>query len=202
MGKDKEKVKRPFIVNGKPYDNKQPLEVVKPSNKGAFIMKHKIANKDLDNPKIAAMINNIKEYTDSEMQKKQVEYNQVAQPEFKTNISSDDTDYSQLIPKETTELGQSLMLLNDSSVDPKTNLSSFNPKAIIEETDLAAIVTINGFIVMGVYPKSVKGIITEFLTLTPSVKGVGRQQIVQIAQGRLEAQSGSSILDKLRGKTP
>jgi hypothetical protein len=52
---------------------------------------------------------------------------------------------------------------------------------------------------MGVYPKSVKGIITEFLTLSPSVKGIGRQQIVSIAQGRLEAQSGKSIIDNIRG---
>ena len=192
------KPKRPFTVNGKPYDPKKPVEILPPSNKAKFMLKNNMTNKDLENPKISAMINNIKEYTDQEMQKKQSEYNQITPTEFKTNIATE-TDYSQLIPKETTELGQSLMLLNDSSVDPKTNLSSFNPKAIIEETDLAAIVTINGFIVMGVYPPSVKGIITEFLTLTPSVKGVGRAQIVSIAQGRLEAQSGKSIMDSLRG---
>jgi hypothetical protein len=193
----KNKTKRPYIVNGKEYTGSTPLEVVPPSNKAKFTMKNNISNDDIKNPKISAMINSIKEYTDKEMQKKQHEVQGLQDTQFKTTISND--DLTTIIPKETTELGQSLMLLNDSSVDPKTNLSAFNPKAIIEETDLSAIVTINGFIVMGVYPKSVKGIITEFLTLSPSVKGIGRQQIVSIAQGRLEAQSGKSIIDNIRG---
>ena len=96
--------------------------------------------------------------------------------------------------QETSDMSQTIRELNDDASD-RDGFSKIDMKSRLTNDEISAILTIDALINMKVFPEEVRFLTTTKKRISPSLEGKGRDEVVKIAQGMQQQQSGHSILD-------
>jgi hypothetical protein len=104
-------------------------------------------------------------------------------------IQAFNTMPSQQIVQESSDIADVLKELNTDVLDDQS-FSSIDTKTRLNQTDVSAIVMIDGLVALRFLPREVSVITRSKKRLNISLNGQGRQEIVQIANGVLEQKRG------------
>jgi hypothetical protein len=110
----------------------------------------------------------------------------------KNTYSNDQGDIQHI--QEASDIAQTIKELNDDSVD-KTGFSKMDMKSRLNDVEISAILTIDTLSALGFFDEEITFLTLKKERISPSQDGKGRQEVVEIAKGIQQSQSGHSILD-------
>jgi len=88
--------------------------------------------------------------------------------------------------QQATELGEALKELNKDEIDNNTRTSSIDMRAILHEMQVHPVSAFEGFVVLGMVTTRCLGVSRQIKRNSCSIKGKGREQIVQTTQSKNE----------------
>lgn len=100
------------------------------------------------------------------------------------------------------ELGEALKELNDDSYDEKTRMSEIDMRTRLFYSEIAGLLAIDTLVSFRFLPKSCLLFTRKKKRLNVSLKGLGREEIVNITtnQEDKKVSTGRSLWDRLTGK--
>lgn len=103
---------------------------------------------------------------------------------------------SAVIPiKESTEMAETIRELNDDKVEDK--FSAIDMKTRLHQIEISSIIALDSLVAFSFLPSEVSNITRSKKRLAVSLNGLGRSEIVSIAQGMQERKQGRSIFDRI-----
>lgn len=96
-----------------------------------------------------------------------------------------------------TEIAQTIKELNDD--ETQDSFSKIDMKTRLASIEISSIIALDSLVAFNFLPKEVGLITRSKKRLAVSLNGLGRDEIVQIAQGMKEQTQGKSIFDKMSG---
>jgi len=106
-----------------------------------------------------------------------------------TLITSNDI----LRPQETSELGESLQELNKDKMDKNSRMSSIDLRTRITNSEITGMLIVDTLAGFRVISEETMNFTLRKKRLNVSLKGRGREEIVEIVQGKQERESGNGF---------
>jgi len=101
-----------------------------------------------------------------------------------------------------TELGESLVNLNEDEVDPRTRMSGIDLRARIHPSVMPYFGAMDALVRFGVMPRRCSDFTRQMKRLTVSERGLGRQEIVDVVSGKQEQdarKAGGGFGERMKG---
>lgn len=95
---------------------------------------------------------------------------------------------------EESSIGAALKELNSDELDPKTRMSSIDMKARLSYLEISGLLQIDMLVTMGFLPVDVGHFTRQKKRLSVSLKGLGRQEIIDIVRGDIEKDKPKSFM--------
>jgi len=98
---------------------------------------------------------------------------------------------------ESSDVAQTIKELNDDAMIDK--FSNIDMKTRLVQIEISSIIALDSLVALNFLPEEVGTITRSKKRLAVSLNGMGRAEIVNIAQGLNDARSGSSMMERLGG---
>jgi len=100
-----------------------------------------------------------------------------------------------------TELGESLKSLNDDTIETDTRMSGIDMRARLHPIEVGSILCLDALVSLRVLPTRCLAFTRQKKRLSVSIKGKGREEMVNIVAGKREQDAkmaGSGMMDKIK----
>jgi hypothetical protein len=106
---------------------------------------------------------------------------------------------SNIVPiMESTELGESLKLLNEDKIEEQTRMSSIDLKARLHYIEISHILAMDALVQLNVLPVKCLGFTRQKKRLSVSLDGQGRKEFVSVVSGKRELEERTGIMGGIR----
>jgi hypothetical protein len=99
--------------------------------------------------------------------------------------------------QESSDIAQTIKELNDDKIDEKTSFSNIDMKSRLMNIEISSIIALDSLVALDFLPPETSFITRSKKRLAVSQNGLGRTEVVQIAQGMNQNKNGTSFLDRI-----